>query len=118
MYKRVLLKLSGESLGGPAGKGLDECDKIVHEYNLGVKGLASLPVTLIREERRSLRPTGEEIDREEEMKAALLRRLEEQIDGEILELSFSVGRTDGLLVVTLRAHCCENIGKTAEYPPT
>ena len=24
MYKRVLLKLSGESLGGPAGKGLDE----------------------------------------------------------------------------------------------
>ena len=23
MYKRVLLKLSGESLGGPAGKGLD-----------------------------------------------------------------------------------------------
>lgn len=24
MYKRILLKLSGESLGGPAGKGLDE----------------------------------------------------------------------------------------------
>ena len=24
MYKRVLLKLSGESLGGVAGKGLDE----------------------------------------------------------------------------------------------
>ena len=24
MYKRVLLKLSGESLGGPSGKGLDE----------------------------------------------------------------------------------------------
>ena len=24
MYKRVLLKLSGESLGGPAGKGIDE----------------------------------------------------------------------------------------------
>ena len=23
MYRRVLLKLSGESLGGPAGKGLD-----------------------------------------------------------------------------------------------
>ena len=23
-YKRVLLKLSGESLGGPAGKGIDE----------------------------------------------------------------------------------------------
>lgn len=24
MYKRVLLKLSGESLGGPQGKGIDE----------------------------------------------------------------------------------------------
>ncbi|MDE7127584.1 MAG: UMP kinase, partial [Bacteroidales bacterium] len=24
MYKRVLLKLSGESLGGPAGKGISE----------------------------------------------------------------------------------------------
>ena len=24
MYKRVLLKLSGESLGGPSGKGIDE----------------------------------------------------------------------------------------------
>ena len=24
MYKRVLLKLSGESLGGPGGKGIDE----------------------------------------------------------------------------------------------
>ena len=23
-YRRVLLKLSGESLGGPAGKGIDE----------------------------------------------------------------------------------------------
>ncbi len=30
MYKRVLLKLSGESLGGPAGKGLDE--KRIAEY--------------------------------------------------------------------------------------
>ena len=24
MYRRVLLKLSGESLGGPSGKGIDE----------------------------------------------------------------------------------------------
>ena len=39
------------------------------------------------------------------METALLRRLEEQIDGEILESSFSVGRAEGLLLVTLRAHC-------------
>lgn len=30
MYRRVLLKLSGESLGGPAGKGIDE--KCLSEY--------------------------------------------------------------------------------------
>lgn len=28
MYKRVLLKLSGESLGGPAGKGIDEASLV------------------------------------------------------------------------------------------
>ena len=51
------------------------------------------------------------------MESALLRRLEEQIDGEILDLSFSVGRADGLLLVTLRAHCVENIAQTAELSP-
>lgn len=103
--------------GSFPGKGLDECDKIVHEYSLGVEGLFAMPVTLIREERRGLSPTGAQADREEDMKAALLRRLEGQIDGEILDQSFSVSRADGLLVVTLRAHCCENIAQTAEMTP-
>jgi hypothetical protein len=84
---------------------------------LGIKGLLQLPVTLIREERRSLTPTGTELNREEEMEAGLLRRLEEQIDGEILEMSFSAGYSDGLLVVTLRAHCLENIAQTVELSP-
>ncbi len=43
MYKRVLLKLSGESLGGPSGKGLDEssiaafADMIVKAVRSGVQ---------------------------------------------------------------------------------
>lgn len=43
MYKRVLLKLSGESLGGPSGKGLDEssiaafADMIVNAVRTGVQ---------------------------------------------------------------------------------
>ena len=39
MYKRVLLKLSGESLGGPAGKGLDEASlsKFAKEIAKAVK---------------------------------------------------------------------------------
>ena len=97
-------------------KGLDESEKIRHEYILGVGGLFSFPVTLIREEWRSRTPSSGEASREEEMKAALLRRLEEQTDGEILSHSYSVGWTEELLTVTLRAHCLENIAQTAEIP--
>lgn len=105
------------NLGFFPRKGLDECDKIMHEYNLGVKGLFSLPVTLIREERRPRVPLEAWADREEEMKAKLLRRLEGQIDGEILSAEFTVTRNGGLLSVTLSAVCSENIAVTEEYPP-
>lgn len=98
-------------------KGLDECDKIMHEYNLGIKGLFALPVTLIREERHPRRLQEAWADREEEMKTGLLKRLEEQIDGEILSASFAVSRADGLLTVTLLAQCSENIAETAPYAP-
>ena len=100
-----------------SGKGLDECDKIVHEYNLGIKGLFSTPLTLLRTERHSLLPAAAEKDRTEEMKAALLRRLKEQIDGEVLDYSFTAAQSKGLLIVTLRARCSENIAKTVEYYP-
>ena len=105
------------NLGFFHGKGLDECDKIMHEYNLGVKGLFALPVTLIREERHPRRPQENWADREEEMKAALLKRLQEQIDGEILSSEFAVSRADGLLTVTLVARCSENIAETAPFAP-
>ena len=104
------------NLGAFSQKGLDECDKIVHEYTVGIKGLFALPLTLVREVFRARTETGTETDRAAEMEAALQKRLETQIDGEILSASFSVSRTDGLLVVTLRANCLENIAQTAEYP--
>ena len=105
------------NLGFFHGKGLDECDKIMHEYNLGIKGLFALPVTLIREERHPRRLQENWADREEEMKAALLKRLQEQIDGEILSSEFAVSRADGLLTVTLVARCSENIAETAPCVP-
>lgn len=95
-------------------KGLDECDKIVHEYTLGIKGLFSTPLRLLST-RRSLLVSGiGPADREEEMKAALLRMLEQRSEVEILEHTFSVGRSGGLLVVTLRARCMENIAGFGE----
>ncbi len=97
-----------------SGKGLDECDKIVHEYTLGIKGLFSTPLRLIRTTRHSLRATERFAPREAEMKAALLQSLEARIDGEILDHAFSVSRGEGLLAVTLRAHCLENIARDGE----
>ena len=95
-------------------KGLDECDKIVHEYTLGIEGLFCTPLRLIWTTRHRLTATESFDLREEEMKAALLQGLEERIDGEILDHAFSVGRSDGLLVVTLRARCLENIARDRE----
>ena len=48
------------------------------------------------------------------MKAALLQGLEERIEGEVLEHDFSVSRSENLLVLTLRAHCLENIARDWE----
>ena len=96
-------------LGKNWGKGLDECDKIVHEYTLGVEGLFTLPLSLRQTVLRQRLGDGGAAERSEEMKRALLRRLETEIDGEVLDTGFSVGYTEGLLVVTLQAHCCENI---------
>ncbi len=105
------------NLGKNPVKGLDECVTIVHEYTVGAEGLFSLPLRLRMEERRALLPTDAEARRTGEMERALLRRLEEETDGEILDLGFSAGRRDGLLIVTLRVHCLENIAQTKEFDP-
>ena len=105
------------NLGKNPNKGLDERCTIVHEYILGAEGLFSLPLGLRTEERRPLLPRDAYADRTGEMEAALLRRLEEETDGEILNYDFSAGQRDGLLIVTLRAHCLENIAQTKEYYP-
>ena len=104
-------------LGKNWGKGLDECDKIVHEYTLGIDGLFSLPLGLRQALRRQRVPDGGITQRCEEMKRALLQRLETEIDGEVLDYSFSEGQSNGLLVVTLQAHCCENIAQSIEITP-
>ncbi len=98
-------------------KGLDECDKIVHEYTLGMDGLFSTPLRLIRTTGHPRAETELLAPREEEMKAALLQGLEERIEGKILDHAFSVGRSDGLLIVTLRARCLENIARASANTP-
>ena len=99
-----------------SGKAIDGCDKIIHEYKLGVEGLFALPVTLVREElipyETELQPA---YDRD-----AMARQLEKQLlegmDGEVLSRSFSEGESGGLYVLTLRSHCLEDIVLAVDMP--
>ena len=98
-------------------KELDGYDKIVHEYNLGVRGLFCFPVSVVRETYRlperavlAQRDTADCMQRMRES-------LEEQTDGEILQFHASAGTWKGLPCVTVRAHCRENIAETVRCSP-
>ena len=97
-----------------SGKLLDGYDKIVHEYNVGVKDLFALPLTVICEE-QIRREDGKSLTvPKEELQQRLHAVLEEQVRGEIRGETFSCRRADGLLYVTVSAQCLENIAETAE----
>ena len=112
---RFAVKIGNTRLNffGNAKKELDGYDKIVHEYKLAAEGLFALPISLIREERIYRPVTAESWENPEEMQQRLLEELERSIRGEILEHSFSTRRQDGLLLVTLRARCLEDIAESS-----
>ena len=97
-------------------KELDGYDKIVHEYKLGVEGLFSLPLSLTVEEYRLYERQSAQADR-----TAAQRRLRENltaaVEGEILQSRLDSVSRDGWLYTELRAHCHENIARTAEVTP-
>lgn len=102
--KRLNLYITG-------GKAIDECDKIIKEYQFGVKGLFSLPLTVVWERFRPYRTEpGSDYDA-----AVTARRLyallESKAEGQILSHSFSPDGNGELQVLTLRAHCTENIAR-------
>ena len=98
-----------------SGKALDGCDKIVAEYTLGVKGLFSTPLRLIRERCVPYDSfVGADPD-PEGMAERLSSRLRLSAEGQILERRVDSAEAKGLLIVTLRAHCIENIAQTREY---
>lgn len=94
-----------------SGKAIDECDKIVYEYNLGIEGLFSLPLSFVREELRGYElQSGRAADRQQ-MERQLYSLLDEMVEGQVLSSSFSEGESQGLYVLTLRSHCLENIAE-------
>jgi len=93
-----------------SGKGVDECDKIISEYKIGIEGLFTLPVSIVWEQLYPYELSGVyETDREL-IRQGLYDRLTSSISGgEIRSCAFSEADTQGLSTVTLRAQCYENI---------
>ena len=116
---RFALKLGKKRLNLFAGsrKELDGYDKIVHEYRMGIRGLFSLPISLIRESSVGCELLPAEEKEQSPGGARLREMLSERVDGEILQARISVSRDRGYLYTTLRAHCLENIAQTAERTP-
>jgi similar to stage IV sporulation protein len=91
-------------------KELDECDRIVKEYTLGIGGLFRFPLGMSVEIYRPYRARGEAAADLPGAEARALAALEEEIDGKILSCDFE--ERDGR--IALRAHCMENIALTEE----
>ena len=86
-------------------KELDECDRISKEYNLGIKGVFSFPLSLVVEEFRPYEKEGGFRPDADAAEKRILGALSDEIDGEIVSAEFERG--EGWLL--LRAHCRENI---------
>ena len=99
-----------------SGKDIDECDKITHEYKLGISGLFTLPVSLISERFIFYEYELGDCCSVHELEAGLEAWLRDKIDGELISLDFSQGESGGQLIVTMRARCLENIAETAVMP--
>ncbi len=93
-----------------------EYDKLTKTYRLAIPGVFSLPLALTVERYRACETVRTARDKAA-LRAALEARLTERLrteigeTGEIREKSFSVSERDGLLYVTLRAECLENIAR-------
>lgn len=95
-----------------SGKAIDECDKIINEYTLGLDGHFALPVRLVHEcVVPYVTETGGSPD-EQQMMKTLASILDKQLEGQILSSSYTQADSQGLYVLTLRAHCVENIAQT------
>lgn len=97
-----------------------DCAKMTMETSLSAAGLFSLPVTLVRETLRQSQSQSQPAlelrgELEGQLYEELLRRIGE--GGEVLQSSFTASESEGLLTVTLRAECREEIGQTVPMSP-
>ena len=96
------------------GKTIDGCDKIISEYTLGLEGLFSTPIRLVHERFVPYKSApGDDYDPGGTGRR-LYALLEQRTEGQILSHTLSPGKSGELHVLTLRAHCLENIAQPEE----
>ena len=119
IYRRFALRFGKKriNLSLRSRKELDGYDKIVHEYRVGIPGLFALPLSLIRETWTVSAGSPLEAGDARDCADRLREELTGQIRGELLQFRSSAAQKDGLTLVTVRAHCLENIAETAETDP-
>lgn len=98
-----------------------ECDKINVEYPFSVPCVFALPFTLVRERVRPYETQETGLPAEQvraALEQALIQQLQARIgpDGEIITSAFTAAERDGMLVVTLRAECEQEIGESRTLP--
>lgn len=100
-----------------------DCDKIIYVYPFAVEDVFALPLAI---EKTVFSPYEPRSIRAEELRAELEQQLIEELcgnigeDGEVVSAAFTASEQNGVLYVTLRAECREEIGRTeplteAEY---
>ena len=98
-----------------------ECDKIIHEYPFAIRGVFTLPFSLVRERVQPYRtadaPVSEDAARAS-LEQALLQQLRETIgaDGAIISYETAAETTGNVLTVTLTAECEQEIGRAQATP--
>lgn len=104
--KRINLYFSG-------GNPYRCCDKIIEYKAATLPGGAVMPLTLVRETYEEYEPSSGAVapeDAERMLKAKLLYDLERRIgDGAVVTADYETAAGEGLLTVTLRAECVEEI---------
>ncbi len=95
------------------------CDNIISEKTLGLKGLFELPITLVSEKSVFYQLTTAGVSKEaarERLEALLKVELNFKIgeDGEIASSEYTFSVIDGYAVGTLRAECKQNIAAQEE----
>lgn len=96
---------------------IDECDKIISEYKLGIDGLFALPLSLVKEELVCFEKEAQATDLSELLCTQQIAKLRERISGSIEYSSYHTYEINNLSYVNLYVQCYEDIAQSLIISP-